>query len=88
MGGFCAGRNQTLKPFYDDKEENQYGELCASIKGFSCGIETFVTRFYDWTIQRVGAGSLSLGAAKPFPRTRVNNCTPPSGGGNYQPIYQ
>lgn len=94
MGGFCAGRNQKLKPYYSDTEENQYGELCASIKGVSLGIETFVTRFYDWTIQRVGAGSvsvtgsLSLGAAKPFPRTRVNNCTPPSGGGNYQPTYQ
>tara|TARA_R110000744_G_scaffold69739_1_gene141406 strand:+ start:4039 stop:5826 length:1788 start_codon:yes stop_codon:yes gene_type:complete len=94
MGGFCAGRNQTLKPYYSDTEENQYGELCASIKGVSLGIETFVTRFYDWTLQRVGAGSVSVTGSlskrteNPFSRTRVNNCTPPSGGGNYQPIYQ
>jgi hypothetical protein len=95
MGGFCAGRNQTLKPFYSDSEENQYGEMCASIKGVSLGIETFVTRFYDWTIQRVGAGSLSVSGSlsertgHPFSRTRVNNCTPPNysrlstGGGVY-----
>jgi hypothetical protein len=94
MGGFCAGRNQKLKPYYDDQEENQYGELCASIKGVSLGIETFVTRFYDWTLQRVGSGSVSVTRSlserteNPFSRTRVNNCTPPSGGGNYQPIYQ
>jgi hypothetical protein len=94
MGGFCAGRNQTLKPYYSDTEENQYGELCASIKGVSLGIETFVTRFYDWTIQRVGAGSVSVSGSlvkrteNPFSRTRVNNCTPPSGGGNYQSTYQ
>lgn len=95
MGGFCSGKNQKLKPFYSESEENQYGELVASIKGVSLGIETFVTRFFDWTIQRVGAGSvsgsgsLSERTGHPFSRTRVNNCTPPdysrpsTGGGVY-----
>lgn len=90
MGGFCAGRNQTLKPYYSETEENQYGELVASIKGVSKGIETFVTRFFDWTVKRVGSGSGSLveRTGNPFSRTRVNNCTPPYGGGNYQQTYQ
>lgn len=86
MGGMFAGRNQTLKPHYSEPEENQFGELVSSIKGVSKGAETIITRFYEWTIQKVGAGSLKDGSAVPW--TRVNNCTPPSRGGNYQPIYQ
>ncbi|WP_417551825.1 replication endonuclease [Marinomonas fungiae] len=77
MGGVAAGRNQTLKPFYNNQELNQFGEPKQCIEGLfqASSAELVITRLYEWTVQRVGSGSLSLGAAKPFPRTRVNNCT-------------
>lgn len=91
MGGVFAGRNQTLKPHYSDPELNQFGEMVASIKGVAVasGIEAVITRLYEWTIQRVGSGSLALKSDEVAPWTRVNNCTPPNysrpstGGGVY-----
>ncbi|MDE8603921.1 replication endonuclease [Marinomonas sp. RSW2] len=87
MGGVFAGRNQTLKLHYSEEEENQYGELVSSIKGVARGVDVYVTRFYDWTIQRVGSGSesssLKNGGAVPW--TRVNKCTGPSFGLRNQP---
>jgi len=84
MGGMHSGRKQTLKPFYNTSELNQFGEPTQAIKGlFAATAEVVITRLYEWTVQRVGSGSgsLLLGAAQPFPRTRVNNCTE----GNFSP---
>ncbi|RCX07041.1 replication endonuclease [Marinomonas foliarum] len=84
-----SGKGQALRPFYEQGENNQFGEPTMKIKGlWNVFAEYVPTRLFEWTIQRVGAGALSLGAAEPFPRNRVNNCTggvaPP-----YQvPIYQ
>ncbi|WP_438461977.1 replication endonuclease [Marinomonas sp. PE14-40] len=75
MGGVFAGKDQTLKTYYSEPEENQYGELVKSVKGVANGIEVVITRIYEWTIQRKGAGSKEDGEAAP-PWTRVNNCTP------------
>jgi len=96
MGGMGAGRNQTLKPLYESNELNQFGEPKQSIKGLVAVTAEYVsTRLYEWTVQRVGAvsgsvaWSLSKGAAKPFPSSRVNNSPPPNysrpstGGGEY-----
>ncbi|WP_394183384.1 replication endonuclease [Marinomonas posidonica] len=78
-----SGKNQALRPLYEQGENNQFGEPSIKIKGLvSIVAEYLPTRLYEWTIQRVG--SLSLGAAQPFPRNRVNNCT----GGNFSPQYQ
>ena len=75
MGGVFAGKDQTLKTYYSDPEENQYGELVKSVKGVANAIEFVITRIYEWTVQRKGAGSIEDGEAAP-PWTRVNNCTP------------
>jgi len=79
-----VGKGQTLEPFYEKGESNQFGEPTKKIKGLIAVFAEFLpTRMYEWTIQRVGSCSSSslLGAAQPFPRTRVNNCT----GGNFSP---
>ncbi len=86
MGGICAGKKQTLRTYYSEPEENQYGELVKSVKGVANGIEVVITRLYEWTLQRKVAGtgsgsgfevsgSIAEGEAAP-PWTRVNNCTP------------
>jgi len=75
MGGVFAGKNQKLKTYYSEPEENQYGELVKTVKGVANGIEVVITRVYEWTVQRKGAGSKEDGEAAP-PWTRVNNCTP------------
>lgn len=94
MGGMGAGRNQTLKPFYESLELNQFGEPKQCVKGLiAVTAEYLSTRLYEWTVQRVGSGS-GLGldlqeAAKPFPSSRVNNSPPrdysrlATGGGVY-----
>lgn len=88
MGGVAAGRNQTLKPLYNTGEKNQFGEVKHTIEGvFAMTAEMVITRLYEWTVQRVGSGSLSLGAAKPFPRNRVNNCTGGEAAPYPNPIY-
>ncbi|WP_191601414.1 replication endonuclease [Marinomonas algicola] len=85
MGGVFAGREQALKPHYSEPEENQFGEMVKSIKGVALvsGIESIITRLYEWTVQRVGSGSesLSLKNGEAVPWTRVNNCT----GGSIRP---
>ncbi|WP_417842150.1 replication endonuclease [Terasakiella sp.] len=89
MGGVFAGRNQTLKPAYTTEDTNQFGEAVPKLKGVVAALsgEFVKTRIYEWAVQRIQKGSLFLdGEAVPW--TRVNNCTPPSGGGNYQPTYQ
>jgi hypothetical protein len=83
MGGVFAGNDQTLKTYYSDEVENQYGEIVKTVKGVARGIEVLITRLHEWTIQRKGAGSLEDGEAVPW--TRVNNCTGPSFGRNYKP---
>jgi len=82
IGGICAGKKQTLRTYYSQPEENQYGELVKSVKGVANGIEVVITRLYEWTLQRKVAGtgiemsgSIAVGEAAP-PWTRVNNCTP------------
>lgn len=88
MGGMGAGRNQTLKPFYESLELNQFGEPKQCVKGLVAATAEYLsTRLYEWAVQRVGAGSGSLsgsdllGAAKPFPSSRVNNSPPRDFGG-------
>jgi hypothetical protein len=83
MGGVFAGRDQTLKTHYSDEVENQYGEMVKTVKGVKSAIEVLVTRLHEWTIQRKGSSSLEDGEAIPW--TRVNNCTGPSFGRNYEP---
>jgi len=75
-------KKQTLRTYYSEPEENQYGELVKSVKGVANGIEVVITRLYEWTLQRKVAGSgfevsgsIAEGEAAP-PWTRVNNCTP------------
>jgi len=82
MGGVFAGRKQTLKAYYVEDEENQYGEIPKIIKGVKAIVDVIETRLYEWTVQRKVAGtgsemsgSIAEGEAAP-PWTRVNNCTP------------
>ena len=82
MGGVFAGKDQTLKTYYSEPEENQYGEFVKSVKGVANGIEVVITRLHEWTVQRKVAGtgtemsgSIEEGEAAP-PWTRVNKCTP------------
>ncbi|MBJ7539261.1 replication endonuclease [Marinomonas transparens] len=88
MGGVFAGRNQTLKPHYSEPEPNQFGEMVASIKGVCRAADVVVTRLYEWTVQRVGTGSLALENGAAVPWTCVNNCTRGSSSPPYQPNYQ
>lgn len=85
MGGVFAGRNQTLKPHYAEPEENQFGELVASIQGVARGAEVIVTRLFEWTVQKVGAQVLEDDEVIPW--TRVNNCTGGANAPNQSPIY-
>ncbi|MBJ7536983.1 replication endonuclease [Marinomonas transparens] len=83
MGGVFAGKNQTLQTHYSDEVENQYGEMVKAVKGVKRGIEVLITRIHEWTVQRRGASSLEDGEAVPW--TRVNKCTGPNFGPNYEP---
>ncbi|MGB0944148.1 MAG: hypothetical protein ACPGUE_17195 [Marinomonas sp.] len=47
MGGVFAGKDQTLKTYYSEPEENQYGELVKSVKGVANAIEFVITRIYE-----------------------------------------
>ncbi len=90
MGGMWAGRNQTVKPFYESLELNQYGEPKQNIKGLVSATAEYVsTRLYEWAVQRVGSVSgLELQeAAKPFPSSRVNNSPPPDLRGKINVVY-
>lgn len=84
MGGVFAGRKQTLKPHYSEPSLNQFGEMVASIKGVARASEVVITRLFEWMVQPVGTGSLSLENGAAVPWTRVNNCT---GGGSSPPNY-
>lgn len=89
MGGMGAGRNQTLKPFYEAGDLNQFGEPTKAVKGlFSVTAEYLSTRLYEWIVQRVGSGLDLKGAAEPFPGSRVNNSPPPDWRENINVIYQ
>jgi hypothetical protein len=109
MGGMGAGRKQVIKPFYEEGENNQFGEPTKSVKGLvsfmvkperkdkeaqTVVAEYVPTRLYEWIVQRVGVVSgsvswaLSEGAAKPFPRTRVNNSPPPDRREKINVVYQ
>jgi hypothetical protein len=91
MGGMGAGRNQTLKPFYETQENNQFGEPTKAVKGLvSVTAEYLSTRLYEWVVQRVGSMSgLELqGAAEPFPSSRVNNSPPPIVRMGIKVVYQ
>jgi len=87
MGGVFAGRNQALKAYYIEGEENQYGETPKIIKGVKAIIDVIETRLYGWTIQRKGsgsgagtiAGSCSKEDGEADPSwTRVIKCTVPN----------
>ena len=86
MGGVFAGRNQKVKPSYSDDEQNQFGEFVEKLKGVVavCSGEYVKTRLYEWTVQRIGQGALSLKSDEVATWTRVNNCT---GGGSSPPNY-
>ncbi|RBO83410.1 replication endonuclease [Marinomonas aquiplantarum] len=83
MGGVFAGKNQTLKTHYSEPEENQYGEMVKSVKGVAKGIDVLITRIYEWTVRKKGSLALEDGEAVPW--TRVNKCTGPNFGRNYEP---
>ncbi|MEO9655928.1 replication endonuclease [Marinomonas sp.] len=87
MGGVFAGRNQTLKTYYSEEEENQYGEMVKTVRGVKRGIEVLVTRLHEWTVQKKtsGSGSSSLEDGEAIPWTRVNKCTGPSFGLRNEP---
>ncbi|MFT2112165.1 replication endonuclease [Marinomonas sp. 2405UD68-3] len=90
MGGMWAGRNQTVKPFYESLELNQFGEPKKCVRGLvSVTAEYVSTRLYEWAIQRVGSVSgLELQeAAKPFPSSRVNNSPPPDSWRKINVVY-
>ncbi len=83
MGGVFAGKKQALKIHYSDEVENQYGEMVKAVKGVTNEINTLITRLHEWTVRKKGSLSLEDGEAVPW--TRVNKCTGPSFGRNYEP---